>query len=74
MKAKADPRARSVKDLLPEYDFRGGERGKYAKKYARHHNLVVIERDVAKYFADSQSVNEALRTLLKIRKPPRKSA
>lgn len=65
---------RNEKDMLPEYDFDGGVRGKYAKKYVRQNNLVAIERDVAKYFADSQAVNEALRTLLRIRKTDHKTA
>lgn len=74
MKSRQTPKHRSEKDMLTEYDFRGGVRGKYARKYARQNNLVAIERDVAKYFADSQSVNEALRTLLRIGKRDRKTA
>ncbi len=53
--------------MLPEYDFRDGVRGKYASRYAHNNNIVVIERDVAKYFSDSKSVNEALRTLLRLK-------
>ena len=53
--------------MLPEYDFLGGVRGKYAGKYAHSNNIVVIERDVAKYFSDSKSVNEALRTLVRLK-------
>lgn len=68
MRNRANLKGQSEKETLPEYDFTGGIRGKYAKKYARHNNLVAIERDVSKYFADSKSVNEALRTLLRIRK------
>ena len=36
--------------MLPEYDFRGGIRGKYAKRYQEGANVVVIEPDVAEYF------------------------
>ena len=49
------------KDLLPEYDFRGGVRGKYASRYAQGSNIVVLSPDVAKMFPDSESVNRALR-------------
>ena len=37
-------------DLLEEYDFSNGIRGKYAQRYAEGNNVVVIEPDVAKYF------------------------
>ena len=52
-------------DLRPEYDFRGGERGKYAKRYREGTNIVVLDPDVAAKFKDSQAVNEALRSLLR---------
>ena len=68
MRNSAVSKRQREKEMLPEYDFSGGTRGKYSRKYARQNNLVAIERDVSKYFADSKSVNEALRTLLKIRK------
>ena len=53
-------------DLLEEYDFSKGVRGKYAKRYAQGTNVVVIEPDVAQYFPDHETVNEALRSLLPI--------
>ena len=53
-------------DLLEEYDFSKGVRGKYAKRYAQGTNVVVIEPDVAQYFPDHATVNEALRSLLPI--------
>jgi len=53
-------------DMLEEYDFTGGVRGKYAKRYEEGANVVVIEPDVAEYFPDHDSVNEALRSLAKI--------
>ena len=68
MRNRVESKRQREKEILPEYDFSGGIRGKYAKQYARHNNLVAIERDVSKYFADSKSVNEALRTLLRIHK------
>jgi hypothetical protein len=54
-----------VHDLLEEYDFSQGVRGKYAKRYAEGTNVVLIEPDVAKYFPDERSINEALRSLIK---------
>lgn len=53
-------------DMLEEYDFTGGVRGKYAKRYAQGTNVVVIDPDVAEYFPDNESVNEALRGLTAI--------
>jgi len=52
--------------MLEEYDFSRGVRGKYAKRYAEGANVVVIDPDVAEYFPDHDSVNEALRSLLPI--------
>ena len=60
IKTRRDP------DMLDEYDFSKGVRGKYAKRYAQGTNVVILSPDVAKVFPDSQSVNEALRTLMKI--------
>ncbi len=54
------------RDMLPEYDFKSGVRGKYAKRFADGSNVVVLAADVAESFPDSDSVNEALRTLIKI--------
>ena len=56
------------RDMLEEYDFSKGIRGKYAKKYAKGTNVVVIEPDVAKFFPDHDSVNQALRSLADIGK------
>ena len=52
-------------DMVPEYDFSKGVRGKYAKRYAAGSNVVVLSPDVAKKFPDSDSVNKALRTLVR---------
>ena len=62
-------------DMLSEYDFGKARRGKYARRYARGTNLVVLAPDVAKVFPDSQSVNEALRALARIgRRSARKTS
>ena len=53
-------------DMLPEYDFSGGVRGKYAAEYAQDSNVVVLEPDVAERFPNAKAVNEALRLLVKL--------
>lgn len=50
-------------DMRAEYDFRGGIRGKYVARYP----VVVLDPDVAAVFKDSEAVNAALRSLLKVR-------
>ncbi len=52
--------------MLNEYDFSKGVRGKYAKRYAQGTNVVILSPDVAQVFPDSESVNEALRVLVKV--------
>jgi hypothetical protein len=66
-KMKNDP------DMLEEYDFSGGIRGKYAKRYAEGTNVVVIDPDIIEYFPDNESVNSALRSLAAIIKKRVKS-
>ena len=56
-------------DLRSEYDLsklKGGVRGKYASRYREGTNLVPLDPDVAAVFKDKESVNEALRLLIKI--------
>jgi len=52
-------------DMRPEYDLRGGVRGKYYKEYMKGTNVVLLDPDVAAVFPDSESVNQALRVLIK---------
>jgi hypothetical protein len=66
-------------DMLPHYDFRGGVRGKYARDYGRNENLRVLSPDLVSVFPDSESMNEALRTIVRIAsasapKPKKKKA
>ena len=51
-------------EMRPEYDLRGGVRGKYYERYKAGTNVVLLEPDVAKVFRDSATVNEALRQYL----------
>jgi hypothetical protein len=61
-------RRKAQDGMLPEYDFSKGVRGKYAKRYAEGSNVVVLSPDMAKVFPTSESVNEALRTLVRVGK------
>jgi hypothetical protein len=63
--------------LRPEYDLstlKGGVRGKYAARFRAGTNLVLLSPDVAEYFPDEQSVNTALRTLIRVAKGPLRRA
>jgi hypothetical protein len=60
-------------DMADHYDFTGGVRGKYAQRYAEGTNVVALETDVAAAFPDAQSVNEALRALIRIARTARLS-
>ena len=56
-------------ELRPEYDLsqlQGGVRGKYAQRYRQGTNLVLLDPDVADAFPTEDSVNEALRLLMRI--------
>jgi len=50
-------------EMRPEYDFRGGVRGKYVERFAGGSNVVLLDPDVAEMFPDPESVNRALRAL-----------
>jgi hypothetical protein len=52
-------------EMLPEYDFSKGIRGKYAKHFKDVDRLVSLDPDVKAVFPDSEAVNAALRGLIK---------
>ena len=54
-------------DMLDEYDFSKGVRGKYASQFKDVSRLVSLDLDVKAVFPDSEAVNEALRGLIKAR-------
>jgi hypothetical protein len=71
MKAK---RTNEVAQMRAEYDFDYSKamRGKYYKRLLKEgSNVVILDRDVAKVFPDSASVNRALRSVLKSKRPRR---
>jgi hypothetical protein len=53
-------------EMQAEYDFSGGVRGKYARRYAQGTNVVLLEPDVAKAFPNAEAVNSSLRALASI--------
>ncbi|MGA2850686.1 MAG: hypothetical protein ABSE46_16940 [Terracidiphilus sp.] len=54
--------------MRSEYDMSGGVRGKYANRFPKDVVMVTLAPDVAEAFPDADSVNEALRVLLKAAK------
>ena len=60
--------SRKDRNLMDEYEFSGGVRGKYAKRYKEGTNIVRLDEDVAEKFPNSEKVNDALRSLIK--QPP----
>ena len=67
-------RTNEVAQMQAEYDFDYSKpvRGKYYKRLLKEgSNVVVLDRDVAKAFPDSASVNKALRSVLKSKRPRR---
>ncbi|HEV2102371.1 MAG TPA: hypothetical protein VGR58_06285 [Candidatus Acidoferrum sp.] len=63
--------------LRQEYDLstlKGGVRGKYLERYQAGTNLVLLSPDVARHFPNEQSVNSALRELIRAGKRPLRRA
>ena len=51
-------------EMLDEYDFGAGVRGKYIDRFPDGANVVILDADVAKVFTDSEAVNQALRSII----------
>jgi hypothetical protein len=65
--------AAEQEEVLPEYDFRGGVRGKHVGRFAQGSNAAVFAPDATRVFPARVAVNEALYTLVQIsRGVPRK--
>ena len=60
--------AKDSDEMRPEYDFSQGVRGKHYKAYQAGTNVVFLEPDIAAVFTDSESVNQALRLLVRLSK------
>jgi hypothetical protein len=68
---KKNERSRRNDELRAEYDLstlKGAVRGKYAGRYRAGTNLVLLSPEVAAYFPDEQSVDTALRALIRVAK------
>jgi hypothetical protein len=66
---KKKPEQDKTDDLRPQYDFsqlKGGVRGKYARRFREGTNLIPLAPDVVQAFPDADTVNEALRMLIRI--------
>jgi len=53
----------SETEMLDEYDFSNGTRGKYANQLLQEEHLIRLDDDVAALFPTAREVNDALRTL-----------
>ncbi|MEO8498039.1 MAG: hypothetical protein ABI614_23485 [Planctomycetota bacterium] len=67
---------KSDREMLKEYDFSDGVRGKYAERFAAGSNVVVLPPELAQAFPTAEAVHEALRGLVSLArkaatKPPR---
>ncbi len=51
-------------DMRPEYDFSGAVRGRYYERFRQSSNVVLLDPDVSEAFPNSESVNQALRSLV----------
>jgi hypothetical protein len=74
---KTKQHAENGDDMREEYDFasmKGGVRGKYAGAFDKTSVTILLDSDVAEVFPDSQSVNEALRTLTRVLRKKDKNA
>lgn len=63
---KKAPAKRRTTEMIAEYDFSTGVRGKYTDAFRRRTNVVLLDPDLAAAFPDSKSVNDTLRALVAI--------
>ena len=63
---KSIPKKQTERPMRKEYDFTNAEVGKYAKRCAAGTNVVLLDPDIAPLFPDSKTVNETLRSLVRI--------
>jgi hypothetical protein len=61
-------KTRKNQEMREEYDFSGGERGKYATRFQEQTNVVLLDPDVASQFASAEEINDALRDALRKRR------
>ncbi len=64
-------------EMRAEYDFasmKGGVRGKYAARFRKGTNLVLLEPEIAEAFPSDAAVNEALRGVLNTTRAVRRTS
>ena len=64
---KKKSRKSEERSMKSDYDFSQAIRGKYARRYAKGANVVLLEPDVAKVFPTSKVVNSCLRKIIRQR-------
>jgi hypothetical protein len=69
---KKKSRKSEERSMKSDYDFSQAIRGKYARRYAKGANVVLLEPDVAKVFPTSKVVNSSLQKIIRQRslEPP----
>ena len=59
-------------ELLPEYDLKSllknAVRGKYAERYRKGTNLILLEPELLKFFPNEKAVNDTLRLVIELNK------
>jgi hypothetical protein len=55
-------------EMLPEYEFSDGVRGKYAGRFSKGAKVVQIEPELSEQFPTSKAVNDALREIVEQRR------
>jgi hypothetical protein len=74
---KTTKKRRGADEMRQQYDLsslKGGVRGKHFEQYQAGTNLVLLSPDVARHFPNEQSVNSALRMLIRAGKRPLRGA
>lgn len=61
-------------EMLPEYDFSGGVRGKYAARLAEENGYVKLDPAIKKYFKKSEDINKVLLAIIDSISNTRKTA
>ncbi len=72
---KRKSRDEKADELREEYELgellKTGVQGKYADRFHEGTNLVLLDEDVAQAFPTDQTVNEALRLVIQLKKLPK---
>ena len=76
MKEKNMKKAINKKDddeMLLEYDFSGGVRGKYAARLAEENGYIKLDPAIVKHFRKSEDINKILLAIIKSMPTKRKN-